>query len=168
MTLDEIARQALDPAFAILPMPMDTPTARMLLLAIGLQESEFKYRRQLGGGPARGFWENEKGGSVKGVVTNASTAAHCRNLALACGVRFDIDAIYNALEHDDVLAAGVARLILFADPRPLPPMDDPVLTWACYLRNWRPGKPRPQDWPKNHASALAYVHASTTATKGQP
>lgn len=157
MTLDEVLHKAIRPAFAILPMPMDSATARMLLLAIGLQESEFKYRRQLGGGPARGFWECERGGGVKGVVTNRSTAAHCRNLSLACGIRFDTDAIYTGIEFDDVLAAGVARLILYADPRPLPPMDDPALTWACYLRNWRPGKPRPEDWPENHRLALAAV-----------
>lgn len=168
MNLEDVDRLALDPAFLILPMAMDSPTARFLLLAIGLQESGFTTRRQMGDGPARGFWQNEKGGGVKGVVTNLSTAAHCRNLALAQQVRFDVDAIYNALEHDDVLAAGVARLILFADPRQLPPMDDPALTWACYERNWRPGKPRPQDWPKNHAAALAFIHASTNASKGQP
>lgn len=155
MTLDDIITKAINPAFAILPMPMDKPTARVMLLAIGLQESEFEYRRQLGGGPARGFWENERGGGVKGVVTNQATAAHCRNLALARGVRFDVEAIYNATEFDDVLAAGVARLILYADPKPLPPIDDVDGGWACYLRNWRPGKPRPADWPKNHAAALA-------------
>lgn len=168
MNVDVVDRTALTPAFLILPMAMDSPTARMLLLAIGLQESSFTARRQMGGGPARGFWQNERGGGVKGVVTNKSTLAHCRNLTLARQVRFDIDAIYNALEHDDVLAAGVARLILFADPRPLPPMDDPALTWACYLRNWRPGKPRPDDWPKNHAAALAYIHTPPNASKGHP
>lgn len=157
MNLAEVIGSALVPAFAILPMPMDSPVARALLLAIGLQESEFKVRRQYASGPARGFWQCEKGGGVKGVVTNKVTAAHCRNLSLARNVPFDIDAIYGSLERDDVLAAGVARLILFADPRPLPPMDDPALTWACYLRNWRPGKPRPEDWPENQRSAMAAV-----------
>jgi len=160
MTLEEVTSDALVPAFAILPMPMDSPTARLMLLAIGLQESEFLVRRQYGNGPARGFWQCEKGGGVKGVVTNKVTAAHCRNLSLARNVPFDVDHIYNALEFDDVLAAGVARLILFADPRPLPPMDDPVLTWACYLRNWRPGKPRPDEWPENHRKALGAIHHS--------
>ncbi len=157
MTLDEVLKTAIAPASAILPMLMDSGTARMLLLAIGLQESEFKVRRQYGNGPARGFWQCEKGGGVKGVVTNQATAAHCRNLAVARAVRFDVDEIWQALEHDDVLAAGVARLILFADPRPLPPMDDEALTWATYLRCWRPGKPRPGDWSENHAAALVQV-----------
>lgn len=160
LTPEFVLTHAIAPALAILPMPMDSPTVRMLLIAIGLQESGLKYRRQLGNGPARGLWQNERGGGVRGVVTSAATAAHCRNLALARGVRFDADAIWQALEIDDVLAAGMARLILFADPRPLPPMDDPLLTWVCYLRNWRPGEPRPDDWPKNHFAALATVRAS--------
>ena len=47
----------LDPAAKLLP-GMDSAKARVMLLAIGLQESRFEHRRQIGG-PARGFWQFE-------------------------------------------------------------------------------------------------------------
>ena len=37
--------------------------ADVLLLAIGLQESRFEHRQQIGG-PARSFWQFERGGGV--------------------------------------------------------------------------------------------------------
>ena len=58
----------------------------------------------------------------------------------------DPDAIYAALEYDDVLAAGVARLLLWTDPKALPPVGDVDAAWALYLRTWRPGKPKPDSW----------------------
>jgi hypothetical protein len=61
MTLSDVIRMALAPALAILPPQMDTPEARMTLLSIGLQESRFIWRQQMGGGPARGFWQCEQG-----------------------------------------------------------------------------------------------------------
>lgn len=46
---------------------MDSAAARCQMLAIGLQESRLQHRRQ-NGGPARGFWQFEKGGGVKGIL----------------------------------------------------------------------------------------------------
>ena len=65
MTLDQIMDDAVRPAMALLPARMDTPEADCMLLAIGLQESRFVHRRQIGG-PARGFWQFEKGTRVIG------------------------------------------------------------------------------------------------------
>jgi len=48
-------------------------------------------------------------------------------------------AIWNAIEFDDVLAAGLARLLVWSDPRPLPSLGDDEAAWALYLRTWRPG-----------------------------
>lgn len=53
MTLSEIIKTAINPALALLPATMDTPEARIMLLAIGLQESRFEHRRQLVGNPTR-------------------------------------------------------------------------------------------------------------------
>jgi hypothetical protein len=40
-----------------------------------------------------------------------------------------------------------ARLLLWTDPRAMPrEMDE---GWACYLRNWRPGKPHFHAWGDN-------------------
>lgn len=52
MDLSEIYQKAIRPAYAELPASMRTREATVLLLAIGLQESAFRYRRQIKG-PAR-------------------------------------------------------------------------------------------------------------------
>jgi hypothetical protein len=153
MTLSEIIKTAINPALAILPMAMDSPKARVMLLATGLQESQFKYRRQMGNGPARGFWQFERGGGVKGVFTHHASTGHLHNLCKARGVPFDILAIWSALEADDVLAAGVARLLYYTDPKSLPEVEDAEGSWRLYLRTWRPGKPHPETWPAYHQQA---------------
>jgi len=149
------------PAFALLPAKMDTREARCMMLAIGLQESRFVHRRQIGG-PARGFWQFEKGtrasrGGVWGVYLHAASKDRLAAVCKARSVAFDPDAIYAALEYDDVLAAGVARLLLWTDPQPLPPVGDADAGWALYLRTWRPGRPHPQTWPVLYRQAVAQV-----------
>lgn len=153
MTLADIIKTAVTPALAILPLAMDSPKARVMLLVTGLQESRFQYRRQMGNGPARGFWQFERGGGVKGVFTHHASTGHLHNLCKARGVPFDIPTIWAALETDDVLAAGVARLLYYTDPKPLPDVDDAEGSWALYMRTWRPGKPHPETWPTYHQQA---------------
>lgn len=161
MNLSQIVETAVDPALALLPAAMDSPAARCMLLAIGLQESRFVHRRQIGG-PARGFWQFEKGtrasrGGVWGVYLHPASkdrlAALCKARSVAC----DPDAIYAALEYDDILAAGVARLLLWTDPKALPRIGDADAAWSLYLRTWRPGKPHPQTWLGLYAQAVAEV-----------
>ncbi|BEG74421.1 hypothetical protein [Achromobacter xylosoxidans] len=161
MTLDTIVSGALNPALALLPAGMDTPAARVMLLSIGLQESRFVHRRQIGG-PARGFWQFEKGtrasrGGVWGVYLHAASKDRLAALCKARSVSCDPDAIYAALEYDDVLAAGVARLLLWTDPKALPAVGDADAAWALYLRTWRPGKPHPGTWPDLYRQAAAEV-----------
>jgi hypothetical protein len=110
----------------------------------------------MGDGPARGFWQFERGGSVKGVMEHPATTAHAHKLAQERGVAWDRMAIWNALETDDVLAAGFARLNLWWCPGPLPAKDDVDGAWKLYADvAWRPGKPHPETWPANHAAARA-------------
>ncbi|CAB3647790.1 hypothetical protein LMG26696_02635 [Achromobacter pulmonis] len=159
MDLKKMIYSAITPALALLPARMDTAEARVMLLAIGLQESRFLHRRQIGG-PARGFWQFEKGtrasrGGVWGVFLHAASKGHLAALCKARSVACDPDAIYAALEYDDVLAAGVARLLLWTDPKPLPAIGDADAAWSQYLRTWRPGKPQPQTWPALYAQAMA-------------
>ncbi|MFY1848681.1 hypothetical protein [Achromobacter dolens] len=161
MTLDAIVADAITPALALLPAGMDTPAARVMLLAIGLQESRFVHRRQIGG-PARGFWQFEKGtrasrGGVWGVYLHQASKDRLAALCKARSVTCDPDAIYAALEYDDVLAAGVARLLLWTDPKALPAVGDSDAGWALYLRTWRPGKPKPDSWPPLYRQAVAQV-----------
>lgn len=133
--------------FAILGGRFDSPQARTMLWAIGRQEGRLIYRRQIGG-PARGLWQFEKGGGVKGVLEHRASAAHALRLCEARGVEPTRDAVYQALEHDDVLACGFARLLLWTDPAPLPPVTTGAAhdAWKTYLRNWRPGKPHVGTW----------------------
>ena len=111
-----------------------------MLLAIGLQESRFVHRRQIGG-PARGFWQFEQGGGVRGVLAHPASAALARQVCQVRGVPPTAPSVYSRLELDDVLAAAFARLLLWTDPARLPRTGDADAAWALYLRTWRPGKP---------------------------
>lgn len=155
MTLDEITKTAILPALSLIGVK-NTQEALVELLAIGLQESRFIYRRQIGG-PARSFWQFEQGGGVNGVLNHQVTQVKARALCAAREVDATPVAVYNRLEHDDVLGAGFARLLLLSDPRPLPGLGKADDAWAYYLRNWRPGKPHPQTWPGFYQQALEYV-----------
>lgn len=158
MTPAEVLRDAVMPALALLPAQMNSAQARVMLLAIGLQESGLTARRQYGNGPARGLWQFERGteksrGGVWGVYLHEASRYWLDHLCAARGVLFQPESIYQALEHDDVLAAGVARLLLFTDPKRLPATDDVDGGWSLYMRAWRPGKPRRETWAENHRKA---------------
>lgn len=93
MDLKTITEIAIRPALALLPAKMDTPAARVMLLAIGLQESRFEHRRQLVGNPprptvpAKSFWQAEQGGGmVHGVRLHSATRAVAAALYQARGV----------------------------------------------------------------------------------
>ena len=131
--------------------------AEALMLAIGLQESRFKARDQIVQGkaagqvgPATGYWQFERGGGVAGVMSHHLTADIARKAASDAGVPFERDAIWRhfATPAGDELAATFARLLLFTDPRSLPPAtvagEDEA--WSYYVRNWRPGKPHRASW----------------------
>ena len=143
--LRDVRSQILRPALAMLLARMTSPEAEVMLLAIGLQESRFRHRRQIRG-PARGLWQFELGGGVRGVMTHPASRASARLVCAARDVTFDAAEVYNRLEHDDVLAAVFARLLLWTDADPLPKLGDADAAWALYLRTWRPGKPHYHTW----------------------
>lgn len=157
----EIITLAVEPALALLPAAMDTPEARVQLLAMGLQESRFEHCRQIVNGkpigPAKGYWQFERGGGCKGVVDHSASRYWMAQVCAARGVPFNATALWNALETDRVLAAAAARLLLFTDPRRLPAVDDTRGAWNCYLRTWRPGKPHRHTWDALHAQAREAV-----------
>jgi len=158
----DFVRGPLAQALDILPHGMDTPQAQVMVTAICLQESGLIHRKQMGNGPARGFPQFELGtrqsrGGVWGVYLHDASRFWLDRLCAARGVQFLPEVIWRTLETDDVLAAGVARLLLFTDPKRLPAMDDADGAWGLYLRTWRPGKPRPETWPDNHRRAREAV-----------
>lgn len=157
--LDHILRTVVEPGLALLPSPMDSDAARVMLLAIGLQESRLIHRRQIGG-PARGLWQFERGGGVVGVLRHRASAELAEDVCEQRGVEPTPAKLYEALALDDLLACAIARLLLFTDPRPLPRADAPAEAgWAYYIRNWRPGKPHRHTWDAFHAKAVDAVRA---------
>lgn len=158
---NEVAN-AIDEAFAFLPAKMDTAEARVELYAIGFQESNFEVRRQYNNGPAASFWQFEKGGGIRGVLTHSASKALAIQLCIARGIEPTTNAVWNAMLTDDVIGAGFARLLLWTDPRALPKVPDAILpaapqlsaSWLYYERNWRPGKPHPSKWAKSYAKAV--------------
>jgi hypothetical protein len=155
-----IAHHILPAALALLPPAMDTPAARALVLAIGLQESRFRARRQLRGGPARGYWQFELAGGVAGVLTHPSSRPHIARVLAQYGYPHGAHACWEAIEHNDVLAAVFARLLLWTLPSGLPAADQVELAWATYLEAWRPGAPHPELWPACYAQAWARVQGA--------
>lgn len=156
-------RPILSAALGLLPLPMDTPEARVMLVAIGLQESRLIHRRQLVGnpprpaGPAKGLWQFERGGGCKGVITHPASRYWMHRVCAARAVGFSAIALWHAIERDDVLACAAARLLLFTDPRRLPALGDEAGAWALYLRTWRPGKPHRGTWAAMYAQTMEYA-----------
>lgn len=150
-----IARFILPAAYDVLPMPMRSDRASAMLIAIGLQESAFKARKQQHGGPARGFWQFEEAG-VRGVLTHqrsAKIAERCCTALSYTGIAPAVPGeMLIALQHNDVLAACFARLLLWTLLTPLPGVDDHELAWDQYFSAWRPGRPVPATWEGNYAA----------------
>ena len=154
--LKNVIQTAIEPALALLPARMKSKKAVVMMLVIGLQESRFIHRRQIKG-PARGFWQFESGGGVRGVLNFHSTHDLAKHIALERIGTADRVAIYNTLERDDVLAAAFARLLLWTDPRSLPELGDAQAAWNLYMRTWRPGKPHRHTWDALYQQALKAV-----------
>lgn len=166
LRLSNIVETALNPAMKLLPPNLDSKEARVLILAIGLQESRFEARFQLlnggGKGPARGFTQFELGtreskGGVWGVYLHSATTELLRQLCRDRDCNFDPRAIWARLEYDDVLALGIARLLLLTNPKPLPAVDAADAAWDYYLATWRPGQPKPGTWKPYHMRAREEV-----------
>ena len=99
----------------------------------------------------------EPGGAVAEVMQNAATRDYAAAICKARGVLPYVGAVYRALLTDDVLGIVFARLNLLPDPEPLPAAGDQDGMWQCYLRVWRPGVPRPDDWPGSYAWAMEHT-----------
>lgn len=169
-----IDKTVLAPAMELLPSRMDSDRARVALLAICGQEADYRHRWQVIDlarphvrGPARGLWQFERAGGVLGVLGHPSSRKLAREVCAERGVEPTTAAVHVALETDDILAACFARLLLWTDPRALPPLGAVSSTFNLYLRTWRPGaydrgtqKQRAslrQKWDGYYAQALEAV-----------
>ena len=156
--------QAVNEALRLLPPAMDSKEARVMLYAIGLQESRFTHRAQVidggGKGPARGYWQFERGGGVHGVLRHPASKFWMHSVCNARNVPAQETSVWLAMETDDVLAAAAARLLLFTDPSKLPAIGEQSEALRYYLRIWRPGKPHPETWPSCYQTAIGVVRAT--------
>lgn len=169
MTPQDYVTRCVIPATAkLLPAEMDSTPAWAMLLAIGRQESGFRYRRQVAGrragetvyGPARGWWQFEMGGT-EGVLEHPSTREVADGVLSALGYAGARDC-HLALEHNDVLACAFARLLLWTDPRALPTdAHGAPQGWLIYLATWRPGNPHVQTWNGHFDHAWATTWPGT-------
>lgn len=160
MRLNHLRWQVVIPALKILEDVsqkhlMADHRAQVLLLSIALQESAARHRHQIQG-PARGWWQFERNGGTRGVLQHASTAAYAKAFCEAIDIDPDLDSVWEALPYSELLQAGMARLLLWSHPKPLPMAmtanEGP--SWDYYQWLWRPGKPHPDRWPGNWALAL--------------
>jgi len=147
---------AIEPALSLLPPSMTSDAARAMLLAIGLQESKFTHRHQIGG-PAVSFWQFESAGVIGVLHHRASTDAIMKALAALQYRNPSPHTCATAIEHNDVLAAAFARCLLWTLPGPLPTRGEVDLGWNEYLAAWRPGRPKPDTWADHFAHAWAVV-----------
>lgn len=148
-------------ALVLLPAPMTSPAAEAFLLAIAMQESGCRTRRQERIGPARGFWQFEQNG-VQGVLSHPRSRPHVALLLeeLVYPSTVSPYQLHLAIEHNDLLACAFARLLLWTVPAPLPLGDNPEEAWQQYLDAWRPGTPRPATWAAHYALAWGIVTAT--------
>lgn len=162
MILAEFNRVFVQPGLEMLAEQGGPPVsmaATRMLLAIALQESSARFRYQIlssgAPGPARGFWQFERGGGVSGVMEHRASRPAAVAMCNALQVEFASASIHRVIEGNDPLAVAFARLLLWTDPHPLP--DAESAGWACYLRTWRPGKPKPNTWPNYWRAASTVV-----------
>lgn len=153
MTLQDILAVGILPALRLLPERMTSEAAVRFLLAIGLQESLFQHREQIRG-PARSYFMFEMIG-IEGVLRHPASAEYAHGLCRVLGYEPDLSDVYYAIKHNDCLASGFARLLLWRLPDDLP--TTAADGWDQYLETWRPGKPRRALWPDNWRSAQEVV-----------
>lgn len=146
----------LEPALALLPLGMDSPQARAMVLGIALQESALAHRRQQGGGTARGYGQFEKAG-ITGVLTHEASKDHAIAVCQALDIGTTVNAVYVAIEYHDVLLSAFMRLLIWTLPQALPERGEHGEGYSQYLEAWRPGKPRQASWPANYTTAWDLV-----------
>lgn len=162
MNPDEFLKDVLLPGLAWLEqtvgyVPPASREARLLLLAIAGQESDWTDRIQGGNGPAHSFWQMERGGGVTGVLHHPDSEDAALKICAAVGVDPIASNVWGlmATAAGDNLSVGFARLLLWTDPRPLPVYGDMMNSAIYYRRNWRPGKWDAARWQEKYPVALA-------------
>lgn len=136
-------QRVVEPGLALLPGYMVSDQARVILMAIAGQETNWAARAQANDGPGRGYWQFEPA-TVAGLATGARTAP------LLLSVMSTLDLVgaspHAVIQWHDPMACVVARLLIWTDAAALPAVGDANGCWAYYTRLWRPGKPDRMRW----------------------
>lgn len=160
MTPALLLRGVVRPVLALMGGAYASREAETMLLAIAVQESGLRHRRQIGqdGRPlehlARGLWQFERGGGVRGVLEHSTTKAAAAEAARLLLYPAEPAAIHEALADNDQLACVWARLLLWTLPQPLPAIGQEEVAWHQYVQAWRPGKPHRPRWTDAYAIAV--------------
>ena len=134
----------------------DTEEARVMLMAIAGQESNWDARRQQGG-PARSYYQFEGSGGGLGEVF-AGMPNQLRAVCDALDIPFDQATVFEAMAWNGILQTCMARFLLWCgNPNPLPAYGASKDAYVYYDSIWRPGSKRPQDWPHNYTTAQSCV-----------
>jgi hypothetical protein len=163
MTPDRLLLTAIVPALA----ELDTRGIRFsrdaarFMLAIAMQESGLTHRRQVLAtgkeeGPAASFWQFEKGGGCKGVLTHPGVEKHMKDVCVNYNVEPTPQGLWEAMRYQDIVASIAARLLIFTLPKGLPQTADQG--WLQYVDAWRPGKPHPSTWVANWDKATGVTN----------
>lgn len=152
MTPAKLRALAIEPALSLLPPRMNSPEAVRMLVAMAVQESALKYRRQVlkpgrrwweWRGPARGWWQFEPAG-LRGVLTHPTSRNYARDVAAALGYELPngwmptwLTPLHESLMHNDVLACCMARLLLWTLPEKMAQFE--TEGFEQYRVSWRPG-----------------------------
>ena len=145
--LPDVRELWVKPALAALPAGMATLSAQQGVLGIGLKESGYIHLRQIGTGPALGFWQMEP---------NTHDDMWRNFIAYRPGLKAALMSILNGIAphawrliDNPIYAAAMCRLHLFRQSAPLPAANDAV-GWAA-------------DW-KNHYNTAAGAGVADQAT----
>lgn len=167
MTPELLLKTAIIPALSLLDPKLDAPAARAMLIAIALQETGLRARRQMleagkpwwesRPGAANGLFMFERDGGVRGVMRHPAASAIVLPVIDAMLYPRDPYAVHEALIHNDVLACVLARALLYSTPDAMPRPNEADKGWAIYVKAWRPGKPHVEPWANNYRTAWATV-----------
>ncbi len=142
------------PGLSLLPSEMTSPEARVLLVAIAMQETGLVTRSEVGGS-AFGFYQFMEIG-VDGVFSHAETGHLAADVAKVLQIPVD-ENFYEAVRWNDHMGTVLARLNLWPDPAPLPAIGQQAEAMDYYGRIWRPKVVAVRRWPAAYNAAIACV-----------
>ena len=148
---DTVVRPTLD------RLGLGSPAAVALVLGTAVQESGLGALKQLGGGPAKGFWQIEPftHDDVTARIVTRYPPLHERLSEIVGLWPSRIEQLSTNLCY----GAAICRLKYYLDPEPLPAADDIDGLAAVWKRiyNSPKGKGAPEQWAKNFRAHVAHI-----------